>query len=163
VNRTEVKLDGIWGGGASYPGKPSCADIESCRRYHKTEPIRRPRSGEGAEGGRSTGSTEDSGPKKPGNRVEEKALKTRKVERDSHTKPGCPKGRHWDMGSRGREGTVTARTSRYRVARKKEGTRKPEGDDRDVQKGTNQKENLRGQEVIRFRPMRPLATRQSSV
>ncbi len=22
-NRTEVKLDGIWGGGASYPGKPS--------------------------------------------------------------------------------------------------------------------------------------------
>jgi len=23
IRRTEVKLDGIWGGGATYPGKPS--------------------------------------------------------------------------------------------------------------------------------------------
>lgn len=30
VNRTEVKLDGIWGGGTSYPGKPSCSDAKGC-------------------------------------------------------------------------------------------------------------------------------------
>jgi hypothetical protein len=51
---------------------------ESCRRYHKTEPIRRTRSGEGAEGGRFTGSTEESGPRKPGNRAEDKTLRTGK-------------------------------------------------------------------------------------
>jgi hypothetical protein len=26
-NRTEVKLDGIWGGDTSYPGKPYCSDV----------------------------------------------------------------------------------------------------------------------------------------
>jgi len=35
---------------------------------------------EGAEGGRFTGSTEDSGPMKPGNSVEEKTLMIRKGE-----------------------------------------------------------------------------------
>jgi hypothetical protein len=34
------------------------------------------------------------------------------------------------MGSRGQKATVTALRSRFRVARKEEGTRKPEGDDR---------------------------------
>jgi len=37
-----------------------------------------PEAGVGAEGGRSTGSTEDSGPMKPGNRAEGKTLKTRR-------------------------------------------------------------------------------------
>ena len=37
-----------------------------------------PEAGLGAEGGRSTGSTDDSGPMKPGNRVEDKTPTTRK-------------------------------------------------------------------------------------
>lgn len=37
-----------------------------------------PRGEEGAEVGRSADSTEETGPKKPGNRVEEKTLRTRK-------------------------------------------------------------------------------------
>ncbi len=37
------------------------------------------RSGEGSEGGRFTGSTYDSGPKKPGNSVEDKTLTTGKI------------------------------------------------------------------------------------
>ena len=73
-----MKLDGIWGGDASYPGKPSCAGIYSCQRYYKTKPTRRPRSGEGAEGGRFTDSTNDSEPMKPGNSVEDKTLTTGK-------------------------------------------------------------------------------------
>lgn len=40
---------------------------KGCHRHYKTKPIRRTRSGEGSEGGRSTGSTNDSGPMKPGN------------------------------------------------------------------------------------------------
>jgi hypothetical protein len=73
-----VKLDGIQGGDASYPGKPSCTGILCCHGYHKTDPIRRTRKGEGAEGGRSTVITYDSGPMKPGNSVEEKTLTTRR-------------------------------------------------------------------------------------
>jgi len=38
-----------------------------------------PEAGQGTEGGRFADSTEDSGPKKPGNRVEDKTLKTWKV------------------------------------------------------------------------------------
>lgn len=79
MNQTEVKLDGIWGGDASYPGKPSCTGIGSCRQYHKTDPIRRTRNGKGAEGGRFTGSTYNPGPEKPGNRVEDKILEIGKV------------------------------------------------------------------------------------
>ena len=63
----------------SYPVKPFCAGIVCCQRSYKTEPRRRARSGEGPEGGIFTGSTEDSGPMKPGNRVEEKTLTIRKV------------------------------------------------------------------------------------
>jgi len=74
-----VKLDGIWRGDAFYPGKPSCNGAESCRKHHKTKPIRRTRNGEGAKGGRFTGSTDDTGPMKPGNRVEGKSLEIRKV------------------------------------------------------------------------------------
>jgi len=67
-----VKGDEIWRGGASYPGKPSCTGNKS----HKTESCEgEPGTAEGAEGGRFTGSTYDSGPKKPGNRVEDKTLK----------------------------------------------------------------------------------------
>ena len=45
-------------------------------RGRKLHPIRKPRSGEGAEGDRFTCSTEEAGPEKPGNRVEEKTLRT---------------------------------------------------------------------------------------
>jgi len=38
-----------------------------------------PEAGLGAEGGRFTGSTDDSGPMKPGNRVEDKTPTTRKM------------------------------------------------------------------------------------
>lgn len=79
MNRPEVKLDEIWGGDASYPGKPSCSGRHNCHEGHKTEPTRRSRSGEGAEGGRFTRSTDDSGPMKPGNSVEDKTLTTRKI------------------------------------------------------------------------------------
>jgi hypothetical protein len=44
----------------------------------KLNRMRRTRSGEGAKGGRFTGSTDDSGPMKPGNRVEDKTLTIRK-------------------------------------------------------------------------------------
>ena len=74
--RTDVKLDGIRGGGTTYPGKPSCSDTGGRQRCHKTEPSRRTRSGKGAEGGRFADSTDDSGPEKPGNRVEGKTPTT---------------------------------------------------------------------------------------
>ena len=41
--------------------------------------IGEPEAGQGTEGGRFTGSTDDSGPLKPGNRVEGKTLTTRKI------------------------------------------------------------------------------------
>ncbi len=74
-----MKLDGIWRGDASYPGKPSCNGAESCCKHHKTDPIRRTRNGKGAKGGRFTESTDDTGPMKPGNRVEDKSLEIRKA------------------------------------------------------------------------------------
>ena len=40
-----------------------------------------PEAGQGTKGGRSTGSTEDSGPMKPGNSVEGKTLTTGKTRR----------------------------------------------------------------------------------
>jgi len=76
-NRSELKLDGIRGGSVSYPGKPSCSAAEQGRRKPNCEgrtPI-----GEGAEGGRSADSTDDSGPMKPGNRAEDKTLTTNKL------------------------------------------------------------------------------------
>jgi len=53
---------------------------------------------EGAEVGRSADSTEETGPKKPGNRVEEKTLGTRK---------GRPENRHPGVGSRRRKAMRT--------------------------------------------------------
>lgn len=80
MNRTAVKLDGIQGGDASYPGKPSWAEIKSCRDRIKPNRVGEPEAGQGPEGGRSTGITEDSGPMKPGNSVEGKILTIRKFE-----------------------------------------------------------------------------------
>ena len=45
----------------------------------KPNRIGEPEAGQGTEGGRSVDSTDDSGPKKPGNRAEDKTLKTWKV------------------------------------------------------------------------------------
>ena len=80
VNRAAVKLDGIWRGGASYPGMPSGTGVLSCQEYHKTKPRRRLRSGSGCKAdGKITSSTDDSGLEKLGNRVEDKTLKTRET------------------------------------------------------------------------------------
>ena len=54
-----MKLDGIWGGSASYPGKPYCPVVEVAEDNRKPTSTRRTRSDEGAEGGRSTGSTDE--------------------------------------------------------------------------------------------------------
>jgi hypothetical protein len=45
----------------------------------KPNRIGEPEAGQGTEGGRSTGSTGDSGPMKPGNRAEDKTLTTGKT------------------------------------------------------------------------------------
>jgi len=46
-NRPDMKPDGMWGGGASYPGKPSCPVVDVARDDRKTESTRRSRSEEG--------------------------------------------------------------------------------------------------------------------
>ena len=81
MNQTEVKFDGIWGGSASYPGKPSCAGIDVAKGTIKPNRIGEPEAGQGTEGGRFTDSTDNSGPMKPGNSVEDKTLTTGKTER----------------------------------------------------------------------------------
>jgi len=53
---------------------------------------------EGAEVGRSADSTDEAGPRKPGNRVEEKTLRTRK---------GLAENRHLPVGSRRRKAMRT--------------------------------------------------------
>jgi len=45
----------------------------------KPNRIGEPEAGQGTEGGRFTGCTDDSGPMKPGNRVEDKTLTIRKL------------------------------------------------------------------------------------
>jgi hypothetical protein len=62
-----------------YPGKPSCAGTDGCKGIIKPNRIGEPEAGQGTEGGRFTGSTNDSGPMKPGNRVEDKTLMTGKT------------------------------------------------------------------------------------
>ena len=47
----------------------------------KPNRIGEPEAGQGTEGGRFTDSTDNSGPMKPGNSVEDKTLKTGKTER----------------------------------------------------------------------------------
>ena len=59
--------------------KASCNGILSCLGYHKTEPIRRTRNGAGCRGWQIHGHTDDLGPMKPGNRVDDKTLKIRKI------------------------------------------------------------------------------------
>ena len=49
-----------------------------------------PEAAEGAEGGRFTGSTEDSGPRKPGNRAEDKTLTTGRRKRREGTTENPP-------------------------------------------------------------------------
>ena len=84
---------------------------------------------------------------KPGNRAEDKTLRTRKEEKKedrsstenpplatvntsdpgSEPKPGQPNSRDWDVGGRGRKASVAAKGSRYSVMMVAE-ARKPEGD-----------------------------------
>jgi len=61
-------------------GSPPVLSLKVAYWRQKTDSTRRPRSEEGQSGGRFTGSTEDSGPMKPGNSVEEKTLMIRKGE-----------------------------------------------------------------------------------
>ena len=89
--------------------------------------MRRPRSGKGAEGGRFAGSTNDPGPEKPGNSVEDKTLETGERSDQEKTtgtenpplatvnthlkvalelseiKPGFLNNVSWEMESRGRK------------------------------------------------------------
>ena len=61
----------------SYPGKSCCSGSESFREESSNGPEKgETLIGEGTEDGRSACSTEDSGPEKPGNSVEEKTLTT---------------------------------------------------------------------------------------
>ena len=80
MNRSAVKLDRIRGGNASYPGKPACTGAVAAAKG-TIKPNRRgdPEAGQGTEGGRFTDSTDDSGPMKPGNRVEDKTLRIGKT------------------------------------------------------------------------------------
>ena len=92
----------------SYPGKPSCSVVAGCQRRSQTDSTRRPRSEKRTEGGRFTDSTNDSGPRKPGNSVEEKTLTIRKRKTIS---PGLAlsiasmrEGKPWTKG--GSDGTA---------------------------------------------------------
>ena len=104
----------------SYPGKSSCPDSESFREESSNGPERgETLIGEGTEDGRSACSTKDSGPGKPGNRVEEKTLTTLHL-------GGAIQRRHWIVGRRRREVGVTTRERRDRV--EGEGASKPNGE-----------------------------------
>jgi hypothetical protein len=127
------------------PGSPPALEREAVAGSIKPTLKRRPRNGEGAEGGRSTGSTEDSGPEKPGNSVEEKTLKTGTQRgwsapgkepaacdglthltgsEDSSEKTRAPRpSPGWGAGSRGREARRTSQGSRPRE--REQGARKP--------------------------------------
>lgn len=86
MNRTAVKLDGIQGGWCILPReallhwKPNGA-----KDFIKPNRESEPEAGEGAKGGRFTGSTEEAGPMKPGNRAEDKTLKTGRRKRREGT------------------------------------------------------------------------------
>lgn len=87
----------------SYPGKSSCSGSKSFREESSNGPERgETLIGEGTEDGRSACSTEDSGPEKPGNRVEEKTLTTSHLEGNPEASLGCGKtqtrGRGDDQG-----------------------------------------------------------------
>jgi hypothetical protein len=95
VNRTAVKLDEIRGGWRILPREtllhwnPNGAK-DSIKPNREGEP----EAGKGAKGGRFTGSTEDSGPMKPGDRAEDKTLTTgrRKRREGSEREPTAGDG-----------------------------------------------------------------------
>ena len=78
----------------------------------------------GTEGGRSTGRTDDAGPMKPGNSVEEKTLPIRKEAVRAEARSAQPYRswtwaaweRHQAVGDRGREVAVMAPRSRNSAA-----------------------------------------------
>jgi len=102
-NRSALELDGIRGGRVPYPGKPSVPVALWGRRKPNCEAAIPP-------AGRGQGVTDprvvsdDSGPMKPGNRVEGKTLTT---ETPARARSDVPP-RRWDVGSRGREARMTA-------------------------------------------------------
>ena len=87
-NRSALKLDGIRGGRVSYPGKPS-APAARCLTGRRRKPnceAATPPAGRGQGVADPRIVSEDSGPMKPGNRVEEKTLTTG-IARQG--RPGC--------------------------------------------------------------------------
>jgi hypothetical protein len=105
VNRSVVKWDGIRRGGASYPGKPSCTGAAAAGDTIKPNRRGEPEAGQGAKGGRFADTTDDSGPVKPGNRVEDKTLKTGKTRESKNASEGEPVS--------GEDGTIDPGRSRY--------------------------------------------------
>ncbi len=109
-DRSALKLDGIRGRVCVLPREA----LLLWRPEGARKPIREgcSPSEKGAEGGRSTDSTEDSGPMKPGNSVEEKTLTTgeRRSEAASESRasgvspPGC--GKPWTKGESGQRHRV---------------------------------------------------------
>ncbi len=109
-DRSALKLDGIRGRVCALPR-------EALLLWHP-EGARKPNreghtpSGKGAEGGRSMDSTEDSGPMKPGNSVEEKTLTTgeRRSEAASENRASCMSptgcGKPWTKGESGQRDRV---------------------------------------------------------
>ena len=61
----------------------------------KPNRIGEPEAGQGTEGGRFTGRTDNSGPMKPGNRVEDKTLTTGKTGSRKNVQAGEPIARRW--------------------------------------------------------------------
>ncbi len=61
----------------------------------KPNRIGEPEAGQGTEGGRFTDSTDDSGPMKPGNRVEDKTLTSGKTACRKNVYAGEPIARRW--------------------------------------------------------------------
>jgi len=78
-NRTEVKSDGYGEVVRLTQGSPPDLTSEAARRLENQTDKENPKRG-GVRGGRSTDNTEEAGPAKPGDRAEEKTLRTRKVE-----------------------------------------------------------------------------------
>ena len=74
-NRGALKLDGIRGGRVSYPGKPSVSAALLGRRKPNREAAIPP-AGRGQRVADPRIVADDSGPMKPGNSVEDKALTT---------------------------------------------------------------------------------------
>jgi hypothetical protein len=105
-------------------GSPPVLTLRSAGDVRKPDPIRRTRRGLGAEGGRFTSITEDSGPVKPGNHamgvMEGKTLKTRQGDLDVPVaSPGD--GKSWTIGDGDSEEEPN------QSCKGEDGTRKPKG------------------------------------